>query len=433
VIGKVDESFEFQRMKITVSKPDKNLQGEIVLDGSKSISNRALIIRALCGENFHIDHLSTSLDTRLLQHILASEETVLDAGAAGTTFRFLTAYLAMQDGSRILTGSERMKQRPVAPLVDALRHLGADIEYLEREGFPPLRINAQKKMNADASLKIAAGTSSQFISALAMIALVLPGGLKMELQGEIVSRPYIEMTLKLMGYFGASHAWEGNTLIIPHQPYQPRELAVEADWSAASYFYVMAAFSQTCDLRLVGLSKESLQGDAVLPVMMESFGIQTVFQGNSIVLRKSGSPVKPFFEWDFLPCPDLAQSLAVVCAGLGVQGLFSGLSTLRIKETDRIAALQNELAKVQVFLSRLPARFSKKSEKEFYSVEGLAKVQGAPTFTTYEDHRMAMAFAPLAMLGEIQIEEPGVVKKSYPAFWQDLEKLGFVIQPKPAV
>ncbi len=415
-------------MVFKLSKPDRHLIGDIHLDGSKSISNRALIIRALCGEQFEIKNRSTSKDTQLMQQLLATDSEVLDAGAAGTTFRFLTAYLATQEGSRTLTGSDRMKQRPIRLLVDALRKLGANIEYLEKEGYPPLRIHSPSNFGTNSHLAIPADTSSQYLSALLMIAPMMPNGLELELVGNLVSRPYLEMTLRMMAYFGVGHSWEANVITVQPGKYQPKPFTVEADWSAASYYYAMAAFSDRCDLRLHGLFQESIQGDSVLGDMMQTFGVESLWGKNTVQLTKLPG-AKPFFEWDFLPCPDVAQTLAVVCGGLGVHGLFSGLETLRIKETDRIAALQNELAKVQVFLSKLPDRFSKKPDKEFFMVEGKAVVEGSPLFHTYEDHRMAMAFAPLAMLGEIRIEEPGVVEKSYPAFWEDLKGLGFEVVP----
>ncbi len=414
-------------MTYTISKPDRRIQGDIHLDGSKSISNRALIIRALCDEFFEIKNLSTSKDTQLMQQLLASDSEILDAGAAGTTFRFLTAFLATQEGSRTLTGTERMKQRPIGVLAEALKKLGAGIEYLEKDGYPPLRFHSPVTPGASNVLSIPASTSSQYLSALLMIAPTLPNGLELHLEGNLVSRPYLEMTLRMMEYFGVRHTWEGGVIHVSPQKYRAREFTVEADWSAASYYYAMAALSERCDLRLHGLFQESWQGDSVLGEMMEGFGVETIFFNNQVHLSKVPG-AKPFFEWNFLPCPDLAQTLAVVCGGLGVQGLFTGLETLRIKETDRIAALQNELAKVYVFLSKLPARFSKKSDKEFYMVEGKAQVQDSPVFATYEDHRMAMAFAPLAMLGEIKIEHPGVVEKSYPAFWEDLRSLGFGVE-----
>ena len=415
-------------MTYTISKDDKKLIGEIHLNGSKSISNRALIIQALCEAPFEIKSLSTSKDSELMQALLASDHNTLDAGAAGTTFRFMTAYLSMQDGSQILTGTERMKKRPIGVLVEALKKIGAEIDYLEEEGYPPLEINAPKNLGKTNELAIPASTSSQYISALLMIAPTLPEGLTIHLDGEIVSRPYLEMTLKMMEYFGVAHKWENNSISVRPQSYQAKTFTVEADWSAASYWYAMAALADECDLTLHGLFEESMQGDAVLPKMMEAFGVKSEFGKNKVRLLKSADATyQPFFEWDFLPCPDVAQTLAVVCAALGVHGVFTGLKTLRIKETDRINALQVELAKVQSFLSLLPGRFSKKSNKDYYMVQGKAVVENAPCFRTYEDHRMAMAFAPLALLGKIQIEDPMVVVKSYPTFYEDLEKVGFTV------
>jgi 3-phosphoshikimate 1-carboxyvinyltransferase len=410
----------------TVTKKEKSLKGNITLNGSKSIANRALIIRALCEKDFPIHKLSNSKDTVLMDELLKSNAAIRDAGAAGTTFRFMTAYLAMQDGVQILTGTERMKKRPIGVLVDALRQLGANITYLEADGYPPLKIHAPNKIDVSNKIEISAGTSSQYISALLMIAPTLPHGLELKLEGEIVSRPYIEMTLNLMAYFSVLHQWDGNTIKVGPQKYQARPFTVEADWSGASYYYAMAAFADEVDLQLNGLFEESVQGDAVLVKMMEQFGIQSTFNETGVHLSKTNAPLPAVFEWDFIRCPDLAQTIAVVCGGLGVQGLFSGLQTLRIKETDRIAALQNELAKVQVYFSELPKRFSPKSNKEYFMVEGKAAVD-SPTFPTYEDHRMAMAFAPLAQFGGISIEEPNVVEKSYPLFWKDISTLGFVV------
>ena len=414
-------------MTYTISKKNKNIVGEITLDGSKSISNRVLIIRALSGTNFTVNALAKSNDTELMQKLLASKDTTLDAGPAGTTFRFLTAYLSLQEGTQVLTGTERMKQRPIGVLVDALKQLGANIEYLENEGYPPLKIHSPNNIGTSNQLRIAANTSSQYISALLMIAPTLPNGLELTLEGKIVSRPYIEMTLNLMSYFGIRYDWTEQTISIKAQKYQGKDFTVEADWSAASYYYACAAFAEELDLQLNGLFEESTQGDAILSKMMTKFGIQTTFNQRGIHLSKTNE-VTPFFEYDFIRCPDLAQTLFAVCGGLGVQGLFTGLETLKIKETDRIAAMTTELAKLQVYLSKLPPHFSKKSNKEFYQIEGKAVVEGIPVFPTYEDHRQAMAIAPLSMLGKIEIEEPMVVKKSYPAFWNDFEKLGFEIE-----
>lgn len=352
----------------------------------------------------------------------ASSE-LLDAGAAGTTFRFLTAYLAMQSGSQVLTGTERMKQRPIGILVDALRRLGARIDYLEKEGYPPLRVHTPNAV-ASSVLRIKANTSSQYISALLMLGPTLPAGLSLHLEGKIVSRPYIEMTLGMMGYFGVRHEWQGNIIHIAPQVYQARPFTVEADWSAASYYYAMAALSSSCELRLKGLFEESLQGDAVLKSMMTHFGVQTQFQGDELLLTKVQPSQAGAFQWDFIKCPDLAQTLAVVCGGTGIGGTFTGLETLRIKETDRIDALQRELAKVKVAFNPCPNR---SAGEECHRVEGRSQVADQPDFDTYEDHRMAMAFAPLALQQPIRVNEPEVVVKSYPDFWKDLESLGFIV------
>ena len=407
-------------MVYQVSKSNRSITGRIKLDGSKSISNRVLIIRALSGQSFDIHHLSSSKDTQTLDRLLQMDTAVLDTGAAGTTFRFMTAFLALQEGTQMLTGSTRMKQRPIGVLVTALRHLGASIDYLEKEGYPPLNIHSPK-IGYTRKLTVSAHISSQFISALLMIAPGLPNGLELTLEGKIVSRPYIEMTLELMRFFGVHHTWEDNSIRINPQKYRGQEFTVEADWSAASYYYAMSAFADKLDLQLDGLFENSLQGDAFCAKIMEHFGIQTTFNESGIHFTKKqiSTPFSPF-EWDFIKCPDIAQTLAVVCAGLGVSGEFTGLETLKIKETDRVAALNNELKKIGVNF------FKSIDNTDFYQVQGKAQVNN-PLFPTYEDHRMAMAFAPLAMLGKIRIEDPGVVIKSYPDFWEDIELLGFEI------
>jgi 3-phosphoshikimate 1-carboxyvinyltransferase len=414
-----------------ITKSDRRIVGDITLDGSKSISNRLLIIKALCEKSFHIQNLSTSKDTQTLDKLLNSRaKDTFDCGAAGTTFRFLTAYLALQSGTQILTGSERMKQRPIGKLVAALRTLGCNIEYLENEGYPPLQINAPNDLTIN-ELSIAADTSSQYITALLLVAPTLPNGLRLTLEGKIVSLPYINMTLALMQHFGVEHAWEGNTIVVRKQEYTSKDITVEADWSAASYYYALAAFADELDLTLRGLFKDSLQGDSVATELGFHFGIETVFDADTegvLKLKKTNNPKAELFEWDFLKCPDIAQTFAVMCAGTGIQGLFTGLETLFIKETDRVAALKAELAKGGVAFSKLPMRFSKRSQKQFFTVEGTANFADTPTFPTYEDHRMAMSFAPLAMFQAVRIEDPAVVNKSYGNYWRDLTVLGFEIK-----
>lgn len=419
-----------------LSKPDRSLRADIALDGSKSISNRALIVLALAGaapEDW-LTNLSTSKDTVTLRRLLAQTGGAYDAGDAGTTFRFLTAFLAIKPGVQVLTGSARMRERPIGGLVDALRSIGAEIDYLEKEGYPPLKIGEMKKTGR-ASVRIHAGTSSQFLSALLLIGPYLPAGLQLIPEGKLVSRPYLDMTLRLMRYFGARADWQNDAIVVEPGRYTPRPLAVEADWSAASYWYAMAAFADDVDLRLHSLSADSWQGDSVVAEMMQQFGIQTIATNfpkietfgklDAIQLKKSGVPPVELFEQDFSDCPDIAQTLAVVCAGLGVKGRFSGLETLFIKETDRVMALKTELAKVGVSFAEEQRQYS--SGKTFFTVEGRAHWSGTPRFATYGDHRMAMSFAPLAFFGPVEIENPKVVDKSYPAFWEHLKLAGYRI------
>ena len=403
-------------MKYKVQKADKTLRGVIDLESSKSLSNRALIIRALCPESFEIKRLSEAKDTVTLRQLLESDEDVLDVGPAGTTMRFLTAYFSGVEGARVLTGSERMKQRPIHVLVNVLRQLGADIDYTEKEGFPPLKIRGKKLQGG--TYHIDAGISSQYISALLMLGPVLPSGLKLVLEGKQVSIPYIEMTLRLMEYFGAVYKWEENTITIQEQPYKTKAYTVESDWSAASYWYEMAAFSNEVDLIIKGLHDHSLQGDRMIADIMRDFGVLSKFEGDTVHLAKIEPGIESF-SGNFLRCPDLAQTVIVTCAGLGVSGTFSGLETLKIKETDRTKALQTELSKLDV---------------EFQPANGswvcARKAMWGTEIATYEDHRMAMAFAPLAIpLGEIVIDNPLVVEKSYPDYWNDLKKVGFDIIP----
>jgi len=410
-------------MAIRVTKKDKIVRGKITLAGSKSISNRALIIRALSGHDFPIDGLASSHDTQLMTKLLAQNGDTYDAGPAGTTFRFLTALLSLRKGTQILTGSERMQLRPIKVLVEALTELGADIEYINQEGYPPLRIHSPKEFGTSGEISLPADISSQYISALLMIAPTLEHGLKITLVGEIVSIPYIQMTLNMMQYFGVSHVWEGNVITISKQVYKPKPFKVEADWSAASYYYSMAALSDEADLELHGLFQESTQGDSAIAQMMNDLGVTTTFQDGYVQLKKTSAP-KSNFEYDFIKCPDLAQTVVSCCAGLGVQGLFTGLQTLRIKETDRIAALKDELVKGNAYFSQLPSKFSPKSGKEYHMIDGKFEAESAQ-IKTYEDHRMAMAFAPLSMICPLIIEEEDVVNKSYPEYWDDLRSIGF--------
>lgn len=413
--------------RLTISHPGTPIEGKISLARSKSISNRALIIRALAEDHFDIHHLADSDDTQTLMQLLENQNggQPLDAHHAGTTYRFMTSYLATQEGEQVLTGSSRMKERPIKALVDALLSLGADINYLENEGYPPLSIgHPPKEWKREVSLP--AGISSQYISSLMMIAPTLPEGLKIILEGELVSKPYLEMTANIMRYFGAEVDWEGNTLRIHPGKYEAKEFTVEADWSAASYYYAIAAISHGAKIELEGLYADSVQGDSQIAVMCEKFGISTQYTETGIIIEKTENP-SGFFEYDFIEQPDLAQTLSVMCGALDVNGLFTGLKTLRIKETDRIVALQNELGKFQVHLIEVPTKFAKKSGIQYYMQEGRAQENEDAVIETYRDHRMAMAFAPLALKFPLTIDQPGVVSKSYPAFWEDLQKLGFIV------
>lgn len=413
--------------KIEISFDGNEIKGTIDLDGSKSISNRALIIQALTKNPKPIRHLSTSNDTVALQRILSSQGEVYDTGAAGTTFRFLTAYLAASGKSCTLTGSERMKQRPIGELVSALRTLGADITYLGQEGYPPLKFEPAS-LTKNHELHIASHISSQFISALLLIAPTLPRGLILHLEGDMVSRSYIELTLEVMKTYGADYQWNENQIIIPPQSYQGTTFTVESDWSAASYYYSIAAIAGKSSIQLTGLNQKSFQGDAVVAELYESFGVETSYDDGAVRLTKSNIGQSDSFEHNFILCPDIAQTMAVTCGALGINGLFSGLQTLSIKETDRIAALKTELGKLGVSFSKMPAKFSSLTGEEYFYVSGKASFPDSVTFPTYEDHRMAMSFAPLAVLHPIIIEEPEVVSKSYPEFWIDLERLGFSIR-----
>lgn len=399
------------------------VQGNVTLNGSKSIANRALIIRALTEGGFPIENLSNADDTRILDQLLQSDEDLLDAGAGGTTYRFLTAYLSTCEGREVvLTGSQRMQERPIRLLVDALRDLGADITYEKNDGFPPLRIKGKKLSGGKVS--IPANTSSQYISALLMIAPTLEKGLELELVGEIVSLPYILMTINLMKYFGAEAELKGNKIEVLPGKYTSRPFFVEADWSAASYYYALAFLANEANIQLNGLSEDSTQGDAVIAQIFSKW-IETSYANNTITLNKRSSDKVSLFEYDFLECPDLAQTVISALAAVNIDAKFQGLKTLLIKETDRVAALDNELGKYGAHLSgSVEANEWNLSSQEFDK-----NTQPTPSIATYEDHRMAMSIAPLSLItNQVLIEEPHVVTKSYPRYWEDLKSLGFQIQ-----
>ncbi len=398
------------------------ITGNIKLGGSKSIANRALIIQALCKEDFEIKNLSDSKDTITLQNLLKQKEGELSSGHAGTCFRFMTSYLSRKEGTQILTGSERMKQRPIAPLVNALNDLGANISYLEKQGYPPLKIESpnaewKNKVNIDGTM------SSQFITSLLLIAPSLSNGLNINIMGDLVSVPYVEMTLKMMNYFGIDYEWEGSMIKIAPQDYVAKEFTVEADWSSASYLYSLVAINEGSKIEIDGLFETSLQGDSEIQKFAAPLGVDSSWKDNKLTIEHNPNS-EDVFEYNFIRQPDLAQSIACICAVKNIKGLFSGLQTLFIKETDRVKALQDELAKVNVSMSKLPSRFKGNTSEDYYMVEGNYE-DPKSSFKTYQDHRMAMAFAALATRSDIVIEEPDVVVKSFPTYWTVLESLGF--------
>ncbi|PPL03420.1 3-phosphoshikimate 1-carboxyvinyltransferase [Parapedobacter indicus] len=413
---------------IRLSHPTKTLKGAVELTGSKSESNRALIIQAWGGGLVEVGNLSSAADTETLKQALRAivhttggdGTTVIDVGPAGTAMRFLTAYLPTTNGRYLLTGSERMKQRPIGILVDALRTLGAHVEFTGQTGYPPLAINGGFNQATDA-VTVKGDVSSQYLSALLLIAPTLPNGLRLQIEGELTSRPYLVMTLDMLGEAGIQHDWQGDTIYIAPQRAHATRIVVEPDWSAASYWYAMAALSAAADLFLPNLKSQSLQGDAAIVNIMAHFGITSSFTDGGLSIRKiAGHQPTGVTLLDFKECPDLAQTVIVCAAALRRDLSFTGLHTLKIKETDRIAALQNELGKFGVKLVEDGSVYHLRTA-ELRQPEQLS-------FDTYEDHRMAMAFAPLALVFDgIQVNEPNVVEKSYPDFWKHLKQHGFVI------
>ncbi len=407
---------------IGLSHPSGEVSGSIALDGSKSISNRALIIKALSGVDFELQSLSTSDDTRVLERLLSCDAQEYNVGHAGTSFRFLTAFLAIKAGSQILTGSARMLQRPIGPLVDALQAIGCNIEYLGVAGFPPLHIHAPSTHFKN-EVWIDAGISSQYITALMLIAPTLPRGLKIGLNGDLVSESYLKMTIATMEDFGIKIGYSNQIIDIAPQSYHISNYRIEADWSAASYYYSVLALAKRGSIRLSGLYRDSTQGDAAMIDIGRRIGIETNWVGGDVVLSKVAP--QSMLQYDFINQPDIAQTVAVICGALGIQTDFSGLKTLRIKETDRILALDQELKKVGSGFELIP---SVSRSKEHYRISGkMVKIKKTPRFETYKDHRMAMALAPLALMFPIEIIDPGVVAKSYPDFWKDISSLGFTI------
>lgn len=401
---------------LVVRKENKSLKGEIVLTASKSESNRALMIQALSKEEITIENLATAKDTETFLTLLKTHKNVWDVGPAGTTFRFLTAYSAIQEGiEKTLTGSKRMLERPVKVLVDALREIGADIDYLGKEGYPPLKIKGKALQGGMVHMR--GDVSSQFISAMLMIGPMLENGIRIVFTSEPTSIPYIKMTIKMMEHFGAEVNWEGKEISVQTGGYKANRYTIEADWSAASYWYEMAAFADELDLKIIGLKEESLQGDSAVSSLYKELGVQTTFEGNGVQLTKKAldNDIAPK---DFVDYPDIAQTLSVSYAALGKRVVMDGLHSLRIKETDRIQAIQNELGGLG---------YDTSVEGDILTVQGTKhSIDSGYMVKTYHDHRMAMAFAPLAMVHDkVVIEDETVVVKSYPEYWMDLAKVGF--------
>lgn len=399
--------------------PQPRLSGTIVrLPSSKSLSNRALVIQALTGKPGQVENLSEAHDTVLMQRLLHTPDEVIDVEDAGTVMRFLTAYCGITGRKCILTGTARMQKRPIHELVQALRKLGAHIDYAAAEGYPPLRLGGFGSQQTD-TLSIRGDISSQFISALMMIAPLLPQGLTLSLTGKVASRPYLEMTAALMRHFGAAVTVEKGIVRVEPGSYGATSYTVEADWSAASYWLSFAALAEQSDFLLPRLGGQSLQGDRVIVRIMKDLGVIATFRPEGLHLKSGGARVSELTV-DFSECPDLAQTVLPACATLGVTGSFSGMESLRIKETDRIAALQRELGKIG-------ARLAEDGDR-WQLTPGDSGLPAVLEFDTYEDHRMAMGFAPLATRTKVVIHDPHVVKKSYPGFWEDVKSVGFSLE-----
>ena len=413
-------------MQYTITSP-RHVDTRIQLPASKSISNRALIIHALTGGNITPANLSDCDDTEVIIRALAHRPEVIDIKAAGTAMRFMTAYLSVTEGEHTITGTERMKHRPIGVLVDALRYLGAEIEYAGEKGFPPLRIRGRQLEGG--RLEIPGNVSSQYISALLMIAPILTKGLEMKLTGGIVSRPYIDLTLHLMHQFGVSAEWTDiDSITVKPQPYRQRPYTIENDWTAASYWYEVLALKDELGSKVVlpGMLDGSRQGDSAVRYIFSLLGIKTAFADREAdrltdATLTRHSRMLNRMDYDFTNQPDLAQTLIATCPVLGIPFHFTGLGSLRIKETDRIEAMKTEMEKLGYILHA-------DSGTELSWEGDRCEPAAQPVIDTYEDHRMAMSFAPLAIrLGRIGINHPEVVSKSYPHYWNDLRKAGFHI------
>ena len=399
-------------------KQQSSLKGEAKrLPSSKSLSNRALVLQALAGNQPVVSNLSDARDTVLMNKLVGSTEKVVDVMDAGTTMRFLTAYFSIKGVSKVMTGTPRMKERPIGLLVDALRAIGVSIDYLERDGFPPIEIKGFEGQKVE-EVTIPGNVSSQYISALMMTGPALPKGLRIKLTGKVGSRPYIDMTAALMKHFGVEAKFEGDTIYVKPAAYKAAPYRVEGDWSGASYWFGFTALAKDASIYLPGMTDRSLQGDRAIVEIMARLGVTTVFDGKGAQLSKSG--MERSIEWDFTDCPDLAQTVLPVCAAKGVVGTFTGLESLYIKETDRVAALRAELGKIGAAIVE-PSKGVWRLEPG--RVDGVRHVE----IETYHDHRMAMGLAPLATMMDVTIVAPEVVNKSYPGYWEDVNAVGFIL------
>ena len=401
-----------------ISKEFQDIQGSISISGSKSESNRLILLRAYT-HYFKIFNLSDSDDTKLMLSAIESDKKEINIGHAGTAMRFLTSYYSsISENSKVLTGSNRMRQRPISILVDALKDLGCDVEYIEKSGFPPLKINGKNILNN--SVTLPADVSSQYISSLMMLGVSLENGLKIKLSSEITSLPYILMTKKIIERIGGIIKIDNRDITI--EPFKEKvipEQFVESDWSSASYFFSVAALSNSARLTLSTFFKDSLQGDSKLVDIYKIFGIETKFEEDHIILRKNKIDLPKSINLNLKDSPDLAQTIIVTCLGLGVDCTLDGLHTLKIKETDRLIALKNEIEKFNVDKVEIT--------ENSITLENNSNLKHEVVIDTYNDHRMAMSFAPLSLLVPIKINNPEVVTKSYVNFWNDLESLGFNI------
>ena len=405
-------------MYYTLQKSNIAKQCSVQITGSKSESNRLLLLQALYPE-FKLENVSNSDDSNLMTNALSTQSEIVDIHHAGTAMRFLTAYFSIQEGRETtLTGSKRMKERPIKILVEALQELGAEISYEENEGFPPIKITGKKLIKNKVSLK--ANVSSQYISALLLIASKLENGLELTLEGDITSVPYINMTLSLLDEIGITSSFIGNTITVKSktEKTQPKNLTVESDWSSASYYFSIAALSEIgTEIKIASYKKNSLQGDSALVEIYKHFGVSTIFNENSVILKKESLSLAPL-ALDLKNAPDIAQTIAVTCFALGLPCDLTGLHTLKIKETDRLVALKTEIEKLGGEV--------KITDKSLH-LSASNQIKAMVSIATYNDHRMAMAFAPLALKTSIIIENAMVVSKSYPTFWNDLESIGFEI------